>query len=232
MAKKGSKFTTIEDQYILDHCETMTCREIAEHLGRPMHSVNIRGKKYLGIKQFKPAVVCFTPEEDAWIVENFPKYMYRDLVVMFEQRFGRPVTKQSLKSRNEYKLHVRSGREGWANGDKPYNSVPIGYECIKEGYVYVKVSDTGNQIEDFRPKSQVEYIKYHGSIPEGYVVTFLDGDNTNFSKDNLVAVDIRVRCSANVHTNSVVNGKRNKDLYATALKTWELYYKVKDAKDV
>ena len=222
------KFTLEEDKYILEHYQECTCQEIADYLGRNKTSILVHGKNSLGIKQFKPAIETYTPEQDEWLIKNIPKYMYRDLVPMFEEKFGRKITKKQIKYRNEYKYHIITGREGWGNGMKPINYEPIGYEMTtSDGYTFVKVADTGVKSVDFRPKSQVKYIEYHGSIPENHIVIFLDGDRTNFNEDNLVAVDNRVNGSMN---HDKIRSVNDRDLTLAAIRTWQLYYAVKDAK--
>lgn len=75
-------------------------------------------------------------------------------------------------------------------GQKPQNYKPIGSEriCSKDGYIIVKVQDEGNGNERWRPKHRVIWEEEYGPIPDGHVVTFLDGNKLNFEPDNLALI--------------------------------------------
>ena len=65
--------------------------------------------------------------------------------------------------------------------------MPIGTVIFRETeqMYYEKVKDGPNPIENWRPKHQLIWEDAHGSIPEGHIVIFLDGDRTNLALDNL-----------------------------------------------
>lgn len=73
-------------------------------------------------------------------------------------------------------------------GDRPHNTRPVGYECFRrqksKGYVYIKVRDG----EPMVLKHRWVWEQAHGEIPEGYNVTFRDGDSRNCELDNLELV--------------------------------------------
>jgi hypothetical protein len=60
---------------------------------------------------------------------------------------------------------------------------PVGAERLYNGYVEVKVSRS-----EWRWKHHLIWEQAHGVVPEGHMVCFADGDNRNFSLDNLAAV--------------------------------------------
>lgn len=71
----------------------------------------------------------------------------------------------------------------------PHNWVPIGHERItKDGYIEVKVSDNIgiDSVKNFELKHRILYEKFHGPIPEGMKIEFLDGVKIDFSIDDLV----------------------------------------------
>lgn len=218
-------FTEAEDDYIRTHYQNETYTKIGEVLGRTRFSIQRRADR-LGLR-CRAVPFKFTPEEDEWLKEIMPKYPYRDVVKMFVERFGKTLTKRQLHGHNYNVLKVDSGHKG----NKQYMMIePIGYEYTNpRGYTYVKVSDTGNQHRDFKAKHQIEYEKCKGQLPEGYIVVFLDGDKNNFSVDNLYAISKRIHsrlCLAGIYE------KHDRDLTLAAIKTWELHYAVKDAKDI
>ena len=61
---------------------------------------------------------------------------------------------------------------------------PAGYVGrISNGYPQVK-----NEHGEWVPQGRYEYAKQNGMIPKGRVVIFLDGDNSNVSRENLAAI--------------------------------------------
>ncbi len=64
-------------------------------------------------------------------------------------------------------------------GNKPHTWQPIGTERFsKEGYLQVKISDTGVTRRDYAPVHQLVWQLHHGDIPEKHHVAFKDGDKT------------------------------------------------------
>ena len=53
----------------------------------------------------------------------------------------------------------------------------------------MKIKDTGDTEKDWELAQRYFYKKYHGEIPKGYKVIFVDGDISNFSKENLILVN-------------------------------------------
>lgn len=94
----------------------------------------------------------------------------------------------------EYKSHFTE--ESFAKGKfkKGERSIAykydVGDEVVRDDYVYVKISDdpTAPASQQWRTKQRVVYEKYHGEVPEGHQITFIDGDKRNFSIDNLAAI--------------------------------------------
>lgn len=78
-------------------------------------------------------------------------------------------------------------------GDRPGNYKPIGSERVdkKDGYILIKVQDTGSWPERWRFKHVVEWEKVNGPIPKGHMLTFLDGNKLNVSLDNLLLITKR-----------------------------------------
>ncbi|MCG7586855.1 HNH endonuclease signature motif containing protein [Photobacterium sp. OFAV2-7] len=87
-------------------------------------------------------------------------------------------------------------------GQTPSNSKPLGHEriCPKDGHILIKV-DEPNPYTDadtrYRPKHHVVWEKHHGSIPDGHVVRFKDGNNINCDIDNLECVSKSVNLRMN-----------------------------------
>lgn len=76
-------------------------------------------------------------------------------------------------------------------GQKPHTWLPIGSERMsKEGYLQVKLRDTGVTRHDFMPVHHLVWELHRSAIPEGHRITFIDGDKTLIVIENLEAVSI------------------------------------------
>lgn len=89
------------------------------------------------------------------------------------------------------------------NGQLPHNTVPIGaVKELKDGYLWLKIDDKlkpRRKKDNWKPLHHFMYEFYHGAIPAGYDVMFLDGNKRNFSKDNLEIVTKAERLYLNRH---------------------------------
>ena len=83
----------------------------------------------------------------------------------------------------------RTKKTRFKKGTDPHNTVPIGTERLsKEGYIEVKVfhyKDGSANNRNFMFKHRLIYETYFGEIPKDKIVFFLDGNNRNFSPENL-----------------------------------------------
>lgn len=76
---------------------------------------------------------------------------------------------------------------GRYNRGKPSpNRQPIGSEFVSsKREIYIKVACTGKKNRDWRRKAHVVWERHHGTIPDGGVITFADGDSLNCEPENL-----------------------------------------------
>jgi hypothetical protein len=88
-------------------------------------------------------------------------------------------------------------------GAKPHTWKPIGSDRLsKEGYLQVKLYDTGCTRRDFIPVHHLVWELHRGAIPNGYRVTFRDRDKTRIVIENLELVSIADMMKRNsFHTN-------------------------------
>lgn len=72
----------------------------------------------------------------------------------------------------------------------PANHMEVG-ECTHttDGYLIRKIREDGNQRERFEFVHRAVWEKHYGPIPEGKMISFLDGDKDNCSIENLVMLD-------------------------------------------
>ena len=89
------------------------------------------------------------------------------------------------------------------DGQRPQNTVPIGtVKELKDGYLWFKIDDKlkpKRKKDNWKPLHHFMYQFYHGPIPDGYDVMFLDGNKRNFDKDNLEIVTKAERLYLNRH---------------------------------
>ncbi|MCC9693214.1 HNH endonuclease [Streptococcus agalactiae] len=127
-----------------------------------------------------------------------------EVAELMNKKFDLRLTQKQIKTyRRNHKLH--SGLNGYFNkGHKPFNKGKkypgrVNSGSFKKGINppnYVNVG-TIRYTTDGYPKRKIkdpniweychraEWQKYHGKIPNGYAVSFLDGDKTNWDISNL-----------------------------------------------
>jgi hypothetical protein len=135
---------------------------------------------------------------------------------MLNDKFGTQFKEKSIKNYKQNNK-LKSGVEvKWEKGHEPHNKgqkmsqdryenqkkvmyqkghIPkhnksIGSErVVKHGHIQVKVTDEQYKgKKNWKFKHHLVYEQHYGSIPEGMVVTFVDGDCTNFNPENLIAI--------------------------------------------
>ena len=85
----------------------------------------------------------------------------------------------------------RSGETRFKKGNLPHTWRPIGTDRLsKEGYLQVKLYDTGCTRRDYIPVHHLVWELHRGPIPAGFRVTFKDGNKTRIAIDNLALVSI------------------------------------------
>lgn len=83
---------------------------------------------------------------------------------------------------------ARSAATRFKNGNIPHNQKPLGAIIENGGYLWIKVSMTGTQKERWHQLHREVWERHNGPVPEGYNVTFLDGDRKNCDISNLAIV--------------------------------------------
>lgn len=82
---------------------------------------------------------------------------------------------KSSEWRSKINAITNNGAEALKN-----RALPVGSERRGDGYVEIKIGEN-----EWVRKHRYIYVKAHGEIPEGYVVTFKDGNSMNCEIDNL-----------------------------------------------
>lgn len=128
-------------------------------------------------------------EQIEFLKNNVKGTSDKDLLKKFNERFN---VNFNINQIMHYKrvLGLKNGNDTkFKKGLEPHNKKSIGCEFIDKatGYTYIKIAEPRTWIQ----KQRYIYEKYYGAIPEDYSIIFLDGDKTNFSKDNLKAIKRR-----------------------------------------
>ena len=158
----------------------------------------------------------FNDEQRQFIKDNYLGISSDQLTKMLNDKFGTQFEVKSImnfKQNNKLKSGVEVQ---WKKGHVPHNkgqkmsqeryekqkpfmfqkdytpihNKAIGSErVVRHGHIQVKVTDEKHKgKKNWKYKHHLVYEQHYGSIPEGMVITFVDGDCTNFDIDNLVAV--------------------------------------------
>lgn len=112
---------------------------------------------------------------------------------------------------------IRKGQFGY--GRKRDDGYPVGYELWRNGYLMAKVTDDKNIYCNKRWKfKQILVWEQHNKkkVPNGCIVIFKDGDNTNFDINNLLMIS-RSQSSVLASWNGFKKGDLT-ELYAKSAK--------------
>lgn len=182
--------------------------------GVPKTAAAIQSLVNRGTLNASPAAwrnTLLTPEQHQYLEAGYKVWPRKELAIHMNARFGLSLSVNQLVA--YAKNHgMRSGRSGqFKKGEKPHNAGtkglmkpnsgsfkpgnrphtwrPVGSERFTdEGYRQRKVADSGYTPADWVEVHRLVWEEHHGPIPDGHVVTFLDGDRLNCDITNLELV--------------------------------------------
>lgn len=83
-------------------------------------------------------------------------------------------------------------------GNIPNNKMKVGeYTHTTDGYLIQKIKEKGTQQERFEFVHRRVWEKHNGPIPEGKMVSFLDGNKDNCAPENLILIDNSINLEMN-----------------------------------
>lgn len=157
----------------------------------------------------------YTEEELEFIKNHVKTHQYRDMVILFNEKFTTNVSIQALKHQAS-KHKYRTGRQfnfkknnvpftkglKWADymseesqknsrktcfqkGSMPANTKPIGSERVGKNG-YIIIKTANPSV--WKSKHTYIYEQTYGTIPKSHRVIFADGNNRNFNLDNLICI--------------------------------------------
>lgn len=157
-----------------------------------------------------------TKEQDAFVRASYKQMPTHGVTDALNKKFGTDFVVNQIEAYiNNHR--ILSGRTGcfekgntpWNNGTKghgltvanpgsfkpgnvPATIKPLYYERLsKDKLIEIKVPiphERKGTATQYMPKQRWVYEQHHGPIPDGYVVSFLDGDRANFEPENLIAL--------------------------------------------
>lgn len=160
-----------------------------------------REKKETVKKEKKKTIrEMFSDESNEWLKENHLNYHFKELTMLFNQKFGTSWTEGQIARHCAHDLDLRAKQED-KKCYKPGASRPIGSERVdKKGFIEIKTAENKWVL-----KHRYLWEKYHNKkIPDNHYVIFMDGDKRNFDKENLVCLSDYVQGHlASIPTNCV-----------------------------
>lgn len=124
------------------------------------------------------------------ITENQTRYYKKNHKITsgLDCRFKKGVPSKTKGIHRE--MPVAAVAHQFPKGHKPSNYKEKGtISKTTDGYLIIKVSNTGTQRERWKPLHHYIWEQKNGEIPQGKMLTFLDGDKGNCSIENLALID-------------------------------------------
>lgn len=163
----------------------------------------------------------YTKEQNDFLKENVVYYTFPKLTEVFNKRFETNVSIVSVRGQCISYLNARRGKNAFSA-----STLPLGTEKIKNGMIYVKVSETPYKRNDrWIPKHWLIYKEHNGEIPNNYRIIFLDGNKMNLDVENLYAIPNKIHTMLN--QNGWYINDRNSMI--AKIKYCELFYKLKES---
>jgi len=116
----------------------------------------------------------------SFIQKNMKGKTYNELAESIYKQFGLSLTRWRIK----HAIQLSGIRNVCGSRSKP-----VGTEIkTPEGYIRVKVFDTGKFSDDWKYKHIFLWEQENGSVPEGHCIVFADQNRENCELDNLLMV--------------------------------------------
>lgn len=162
-----------------------------------------------------------TDEQIEFLKANVKGRTEQELANLINSRFGTDFSSNSIRH-YKYKFRLKSDVR-YQKGNIPHNHKPIGYEFIDDqGYIRIKIAEPNT----WEYKQRYIWKKYFGDIPEGYRITFKDGNKTNMDINNLLLISPSEILRMNDHNLF----SKNKELTETGLLLAKLINKIGEVK--
>lgn len=203
--------TSEQELYIISHWDEMSCESLRKRFNAEFGTqYKTTGFHYhtkrLGLS--KHVEHKYTPEQDAFLRENSDKMTRKELTEAFNSKFGSCVKEQAIEQRcflrgwkaktdgrfkigdtpwcktdggrSEYVKKLEGGNTtSFKKGLVPHNALKVGTVRRYGHLVQVKTTD------GWKNRLRHMWESEHGKIPNGYIVTSVDGDQLTEDARNL-----------------------------------------------
>lgn len=197
VCSKGPFYSKEEEEWLRDNAyKYKSHAKITEDFNNTFPNRK-RSNYSISVKLSKMGIKVYLEGEEGtrWILENAPYYTSKELEDMHNSIFDKKMTAQGIKRLcNRYGTGTLSDKDAKYDHFQDKFSKEIGTIVIIDGIEYVKVikSSSKNKIKSEKtwiPRKHYEYEKHYGIRPKnGDCVVHLDGDKTNYSKENLYLI--------------------------------------------
>lgn len=161
-------FTKDEEMYLIEHYPHEITKDIAEHLGRSIPSIHAKAKH---LKLHKTIQFYRQKNDRNGSINRIKEFSFKK---------GQKAWNKGKKFPKYY--HYKGKDTRFKKGQVPNNRKPIGYERInKDGTIDIKIDEK----KGFESKQRVFWSKHYGAIPEGMMISFIDGNPQNCDISNL-----------------------------------------------
>lgn len=161
----------------------------------------------------------YTKEFEQFVRENASKYNREELRQLAQDKYSLKISKDSF--RRYLNRHKIKSIHNTKNNVREVYKCPLGAEKITREGVFIKMA----QPDIWRRKSRVMYEKYHNcKLSDDEYIVFLNQDNTDFSKENLIKSSKREICY--LHNNETFS--KNPELTKTGILSARLTIKAKE----
>ena len=215
MSKRN--YTEEVNQFIINNHDKYTFEEMAEQINtrfgynKTPRNIETHMRQLRLKPKITPNPLNYTKEMDDFIIKNCKGIRKSELVELFNKEFGTDRSIWSIKkrmtrigARNELLLHKdthpainnpNSIKTRFKKGDKCRFAKPVGSERVKvDGYIEVKINQ-----DTWEKKHRVVYENAFGSLKQGEIILFLDGNKNNLDISNLAKVTNRELLKANMN---------------------------------
>lgn len=181
--------------------------------------------------------LIMTDEMAEYLISIIPGRPAKECADLLNKKYGTSFSylqirgwKKNHKTPSGYSTRFRPGEKSWITGKRfpgrtndgcflpghrSANAVPIGTERKSDGYTWVKIQD-GHKNRNWKLKQRLVWEEHHGPIPDGYNVIFVDGNQDNFSIDNLELVSSQELLYAGVKRGLTDDQELNRSIIAAA----------------
>lgn len=147
-----------------------------------------------------------SPKIINWLKVNVPGRPWKEVFELFQKEFPDFAWSVDAMKNACYQRNIRNGilvspesKKYWfKKGHSVHNEKPLGSEFKMKGYVMVKVKMDGSRYDKWKPKQVHIWEQHNGPLPEGYIITFIDGDKSNLNINNLACIKKSVNGAMNI----------------------------------